>query len=230
MARWLISGAGRGIGLQLTRLVLERGDEVLAGVRDPAKAAALESLRGQAGGRLQVLALDVADETSIAAAKARVGDRPIDVLVNNAGVIGPERQSSIDMDFAGFLRTLDVNTLGPIRLVQAFLPNLRAAEGAKVATLTSRMGSLSLTASSHAAYRASKAAANKLMQALATDLRPEGISVVALHPGWVRTDMGGPGAEIGVEESAAGLLKVIDGLGVGSTGQFRDWQGEVLPW
>jgi len=230
MTTWLISGAGRGIGLQLTRLVLARGDEALAGVRDPSSAADLQALKAQHGARLRLVALDVSDEASIAAARAEVGDRPVDVLVNNAGVIGPERQSALDMDFAGFLRTLDVNTLGPLRLVQAFLPNLRAAGRAKIATLTSRMGSLSLAASDHAAYRASKAAANKLMQALAADLAPEGISVVALHPGWVRTDMGGPAAEIGVEESAAGLLKVIDGLDAGSTGQFRDWRGEVLPW
>jgi NAD(P)-dependent dehydrogenase (short-subunit alcohol dehydrogenase family) len=178
-------------------------------------------------GQLEVLALDVRDGRSIAEA-AKTVDEPVDMLVNNAGIIGPERQSTLDMDFDGFLETLAVNTLGPLRVVQAFLPHLRRAHAGRIVTISSRMGSLSYATSDRIAYRASKAAVNKVMQGLATDLREDGITVVSVHPGWVRTDMGGSGADIPVQESAAGLLRLIDRLSLSDTGGFFDWQGKPL--
>ncbi len=230
MTAYLITGANRGIGLELTRRLLERGDDVWAAARAPQSAPALLELSRQHRGRLHPLALDVADAVSVAAARVQVGDAVIDVLVNNAGVVGPGRQSTSDMDFGGFVQTLEVNTLGPLRVIQAFMPNLSASPAAKIVTLTSRMGSMSMARSDHVAYRASKAAANKVMQALATDLGPRGIAVAALHPGWVRTDMGGSGADIDVGEAAEGLIGVIDRLDVAGAGRFLDWRGEELPW
>lgn len=225
MATILISGANRGIGLELARLYLSRGFEVVAGVRDPASAPA-----GALAGAT-VLALDVASDESVAALAAALKGRPIDILVNNAGVIGPPRQSSTDMDFAGFLDTLNVNTVGPLRLTQALLPNLRLSKlRPRVAVLTSRMGSLSSAQSDSLAYRASKAAANKVVQGLATDLVSDGIAVAAIHPGWVRTDMGGSAADIDATTSVRGIAAVLDGLSLATTGRFVDHGGNELPW
>jgi NAD(P)-dependent dehydrogenase (short-subunit alcohol dehydrogenase family) len=134
------------------------------------------------------------------------------------------------MDFKGFLDTLRVNTLGPLLISQAFLPHLRRGQGAKIVTISSRMGSLSYAKSDRIAYRASKAAVNKVVQGLATDLQGEGIAVVSVHPGWVRTELGGSGAEISAEESAAGLVRLIDGLTLDDSGNFFDWQGNRLPF
>lgn len=228
MSTILITGIGRGIGLELARAFLLRGERVIGTLRDPDKAPdALNAFI--ASGSLQLIALDVRDGASIAAA-ARQIDEPIDVLLNNAGIIGPQRQSTLDMDFDGFLETLQVNTLGPLRIAQAFLPNLKRAKQARIVTISSRMGSLSHAKSDRIAYRASKAAVNKIVQGLATDLQPEGIIAIAVHPGWVRTDMGGSGADIAVEESAAGLIRLIDGLSLEQTGGFFDWTGARLPF
>jgi NAD(P)-dependent dehydrogenase (short-subunit alcohol dehydrogenase family) len=230
MARHLITGANRGIGLELARRLVRRGEEVWAACREPSAAAALAALAGEYPDRLNLLAMDVSSDASVREARASFGDRPLDVLINNAGVVGPDRQSSTDMDFDGFRRTLEVNTLGPLRVVQAFLDSLRLAKGARIVTLTSRMGQMAGALSDHMAYRASKAAANKLMQGLATDLAAEGIAVAALHPGWVRTDMGGPEANLGVEEAVDGVLAVIDGLDLSQSGHFLDWRGKAVDW
>ena len=197
-------------------------------LRDPAQASGDWS-EFIASGQLKLLALDVRDEASIAAA-ARQLDEPVNVLINNAGIIGPQRQSTLDTDFEGFLDTFRVNTLGPLRVIQAFLPLLKRSKAAKIVTISSRMGSLSHANSDRIAYRASKAAVNKVMQGLATDLQPDGIVAISVHPGWVRTDMGGSGADISVQESAAGLIRLIDGLTLEETGGFFDWSGAKLPF
>ena len=221
MSTVVITGANRGIGLSLARAYAAAGHHVIGGVRNPADAAGIPG---------EILPLDVASDTSVEAFAAALQGRAVDTLINNAGVIGPDRQSALDMDFDGFLAALNVNTLGPLRVTQALLPNLRQAADAKVAIVSSWMGSMGLTQSGQAAYRATKTAVNKLAQCLATDLAGEGIAVVSLHPGWVRTDMGGSGADIGVEESAEGLKTVIDGLTIASTGQFRNYDGGVISW
>ncbi|MBN8830718.1 MAG: SDR family oxidoreductase [Sphingomonadales bacterium] len=221
MATILITGANRGIGLELARQYDAEGHEVIRAMRGVDKA---DPLFGT------TVALDVTDDESVMKMAAGLDDKPIDLLIANAGVIGPERQSSTDMDFPGFLDTLDANVLGPLRVIQALLPNLRMAPGAKVAVVSSRMGSMALKNSDSVAYRASKAAVNKVVQCLATDLAGEGIAVASLHPGWVRTDMGGPGADIDVSTSASGIRKVLDGLSVGNTGKFWAYDGEELAW
>jgi NAD(P)-dependent dehydrogenase (short-subunit alcohol dehydrogenase family) len=224
----LVTGIGRGIGRELARVLLHRGDRVVGTLRDLGRIPP-EWSAFIAGGQLRLLALDVRDGASIRAAAASLNE-PIDVLVNNAGIIGPSRQSTLDIDFDGFLETLNINTLGPLRVVQAFLPHLRRAKAARIVTISSRMGSLSHAKSDRIAYRASKAAVNKVMQGLATDLRPDSIIAVSVHPGWVQTDMGGSGADISVEDSAAGLVKLIDGLALEDSGGFFDWQGTPVPF
>jgi NAD(P)-dependent dehydrogenase (short-subunit alcohol dehydrogenase family) len=224
MATWLVTGANRGIGLGLARALGARGDAVIAGVRDPASAGALRAL----GARVEVVPLDVADARSVAAAAAAVGGRPIDVLVNNAGVYGPKRQGAFDLDPDAFLATLAVNSVGPFRVLQAFRRNL--GRGAKVVTISSTMGSFERGGAGYAAYRASKAAVNRAVAATAGELAGHGIVSVVMHPGWVRTDMGGAGADLSVEESATGILRTIDGLGAADAGRFFEWDGRRAPW
>lgn len=228
MGTYLITGVGRGIGQELARALLLRGERVIGTLRDPAKAPG-DWGAFIASGQLKLLALDVRDEASIAEAARQLGE-PVDVLINNAGIIGQRNASTFNTDIDSFLETLQVNTLGPLRVILAFLPHLRRSKTAKIVTVSSRMGSMSHTNSDRIAYRASKAAVNKVMQGLATDLQPEGIVAVSVHPGWVRTDMGGSGADISVQESAAGLIRLIDGLTIEQTGGFFDWSGAKLPF
>lgn len=221
MANILITGANRGIGLELARQYAADGHEVIRTMRGVDKA---DPLFGT------TIALDVTDEESIAKAVAGLDGEAIDLLINNAGISGPSRQGATDMDFAGFQQVIDANVFGPLRVTQALLPNLRKAKDAKVAVISSRMGSLTLAQGGSVAYRTSKAAVNMAFKLLAGELKGDGIAVAMLHPGWVRTDMGGQGADIDVQTSATGLRKVLDGLSVANTGSFWAYDGEVLPW
>ena len=230
MTRLLISGANRGVGLELVRARLAQGDHVIACARLPEEADALQALKHTASDRLVILPLDVADAPSVFDLGASLGDRPIDVLVNNAGIIGPQAQSTRDMDFDGWAHTLAINTLGPLRVTQALLPNLRHGEKPRILIVSSQMGSMASHASDRLAYRSSKAAVNKVAQALATDLKPMGNAVAAIHPGWVRTRMGGQGAPLDPAESAAGISVLIDRLDLSRTGQFLNVDGAPLAW
>jgi NAD(P)-dependent dehydrogenase (short-subunit alcohol dehydrogenase family) len=224
----VVTGAGRGIGRRLVELYLTAGDQVVAGVRDP--AAARELQQGSGGGDLEVCALDVRDGGSVRRLADALGVRPVDILINNAGVMGGDRQSLDDMDYDAWRDALEVNTLSPFRVTTALLPNLARSPQPKIITLTSQMGALSRNSPGAFAYRSSKAAANKVMQVMALELKARGMIVCPMHPGWVRTDMGGPTAAISVEESARGLLEVIDRLGLEDSGRFWTWDGVEHPW
>ena len=226
----LITGANRGIGLELTRERLAQGDQLIACARKPDEAAALEGLAAAHRAALSVVPLNVTDATSVFALCIAVGERPIDVLVANAGIIGPERQSTLDMDYEGWAETFAVNTMGPLRVAQALLPNLRRSPNALVMIVSSQMGSMASSSSDRLAYRASKAAAYKVAQELAHDFKPMGIAVVSVHPGWVRTEMGGAQAPLSPSESARGLSRLIDGTGLLQTGRFLNVDGAELPW
>ena len=226
----LVTGANRGLGFGLVKALAERGDRVIAACREPERASALQALPFASRKDILIYRMDITDGASVAAARALVGDRPVHGLIANAGVIGPQRQSTLDMDFDGFLDTLAANTLGPLRLVQTFLPNLRAAERPKILAVTSRTGSFESPGTDRVAYRVSKAALNRVMQMLARDLEPEGIAVGLVHPGWVRTDMGGPMAELSVDESVSAILRVFDALSVETTGRFVDHDGTEIAW
>ena len=226
MTTILITGAGRGIGLALAKEALARGWRVFGSVRGEAEARELEQ---KFGANFRALIFDVTDAAAVADAAAAF-DEPIDILINNAGVIGPDRQSALDMDFDGLRLTLEVNTLAPLRVTQAFLPHLKRSKNPRVLTISSNMGSLSYASSDHLAYRISKAAVNKAMQGLASDLKPQGVALAVLHPGWVRTDMGGAGADISPQVSAKGMLDVAQGLTLANTGQFLNFDGKTRPW
>lgn len=227
---WMITGANRGIGLALTMELLRRGDHVIAAARDP-WGGALAELAGVHVGQLTPLELDVTSDESVAAAKRALAGRPLDVLVNNAGIYGlRDRQSAFDMDFDAWREVFEVNVYAPLRVAQAFLPNLEAGSGRKIATISSRMGSLGGNPSGAIAYRSSKAAVNMVMVAFGNAVRASEIAVLLFHPGWVQTDMGGGGADIPATESAAGLIETIDASGMAQTNSFRTWKGETIPW
>ena len=228
----LVTGANRGLGLAFVRQLLARGDRVVAACRHPGKATALNTLAGDHPGRLHVLPLDVASAKSRAELVRELplvldGDR-LDLLVNNAGVLhSGERFGHVEA--AVLEDSLQVNAVGPFLLAQALAPSL--ADGGSIANLSSVMGSIAMRNEFRSpGYCISKAAQNMGTVLLAKALAPRGIKVVALHPGWVRTEMGGGGANVDAEDAARGLLAVIDGLAPAQSGSFLDWQGRALPW
>jgi len=232
--RSFVTGANRGLGLEFVRQLLARGDRVVATCRHPGKATTLNALAGEHPGRLHVLPLDVADPRAIAEVARELllldddaGDH-IDLLVNGAGVLhSGERFGSVGaVNLDDSFRT---NAMGPFLLTQALAPRL--ADGARVANITSQLGSIANTTRfGTPSYNISKAAQNMATALLAAALRERGIVVVALHPGWVQTDMGGAGATVTPTESVNGLLRVIGGLKPSDGGRFLDWRGQSLPW
>jgi NAD(P)-dependent dehydrogenase (short-subunit alcohol dehydrogenase family) len=228
----LVTGANRGLGLEFVRQLLARGDHVVATARHPGRATALNALTGEHPGRLHVLPLDAAQEKSrqqLAHELALVlDDAPLDLLVNNAGVMhSGERWGHVEP--AILEDSLRTNALGPFLLTQVLAPRLR--DGGIVANLSSGMGSIADANEFRSpSYCISKAAQNMATAQLARALAPRHIRVVALCPGWVRTDMGGASAPVAPTESVAGLLRVLDGLGVADSGRFLDWQGTPMPW
>jgi NAD(P)-dependent dehydrogenase (short-subunit alcohol dehydrogenase family) len=224
MSRIVITGANRGIGLALAKELGARGDEVHAGVRSPERADALRALPG-----VRVHALDVRDEDSVRAFSRELGAGGLDLLINNAGVAsGWEGLSQFDAQKA--LEVYDTNALGPMRVTSALLPQLRLAKG-RVFHVSSGMASIGDNSRGGAyAYRMSKAALNMAGKTLAIELAREGVASIVVEPGWVKTDMGGAGAPLGVEESAAQLIALFDRLGMESTGKFLSRKGEPFPW
>ena len=231
--RSLVTGANRGLGLEFVRQLLARGDRVVATCRHPGKATALNALAGEHPGRLHVLPLDVADPRAIAELQRELllladdGER-LDLLVNGAGVLhSGERFGSVSaVNLDDSFRT---NAMGPFLLTQALATRL--ADGARVANITSQLGSIANTTRfGTPSYDISKAAQNMATALLAKALAPRGIVVLALHPGWAQTEMGGDNATVPADDSVAGLLRVIDAAGVADSGGFRDWRGETLPW
>ncbi len=232
-ANVLVTGANRGLGLALVHVLLARGDRVVATCRHPGKATALNRLAGAHPGRLHVLPLDVAEPKAQAELARELplvlgeGER-LDLLINNAGVLhSGERFGRVGA--ANLEDSFRTNAMGPFLLTQALAPLL--ADGAKVANLSSVLGSIAgTTRFGTPSYDISKAAQNMATVLLAHALRERGIVVLALHPGWVRTDMGGKEATVAPEHAAAGLLRVIGDAGADDSGRFLDWQGQRIDW
>lgn len=230
MSNVVITGANRGIGLALANLYALRGDRVFACCREPSRATSLQALANSHA--LTVLPVDVGDDASVAALAKALGDTPVDVLINNAGVSGGplEQQTATHMDFGAWATAFNVNSIGPVRVLQALLPALRRAQTPKVMSITSQLGAISLDLALAHGYSASKAALNKFMRLAAPELAREDIAIGVIHPGWVKTDMAGRGAEITPAESAAGIAKVIDQLTTGNSGGFWKWNGSRHDW
>ncbi len=230
MTNVLITGANRGLGLALaTRFVSRPDTQVIATTRDAANAGDLQALRARGGDRVDIVVADVADAASIDALAASIatGGRTIDVLINNAGMANWSGIGAIaEAEIAEILR---VNAIGPVLVTQALLPHLR--DGGKIVNMTSQLGSIAnVGGSSGLAYGMSKAALNMFTVTLAQDVKPRGIAVLSLHPGWVRTRMGGSGATLTTDQSVDGMLAVIDRLSAATSGSYLAYDGSTLPW
>jgi NAD(P)-dependent dehydrogenase (short-subunit alcohol dehydrogenase family) len=227
----LITGANRGLGLEFARQYLADGWQVYAAYRDPSFASQLRRLADDSGQKLQVLALDVTDLASIRVAAAELRSKPIDLLLNNAGVPGVRGQTIGNIDYEAWAKILDVNTMGPLRVAEAFVDNVAQSERKLIVTITSGMGSIADNTSGGAfAYRSSKAAVNMVMRSLAIDLSPRGITCVVVNPGWVQTDMGGAHARLTPTESVTALRRLIDTLGPAQSGKFFNYDGREYAW
>lgn len=232
MARILITGANRGLGLELTRQSLAAGDTVLATARKPGEATELRKLAAEAGDRLQVFELAVDSPASIGRAAQLAGQLVdgLDLLVNNAGIAVWEDLMALDP--VGMERSFRTNTIGPVLVTRALLPLLRKGDRALVVNITSELGSVGGTRtggnSGSYAYNASKAALNMVSAILAHDLRADGITVIAQHPGWVRTDMGGAAAPLLPKESVAAQLALWRRITPADSGRYLDIEGGDL--
>jgi NAD(P)-dependent dehydrogenase (short-subunit alcohol dehydrogenase family) len=224
----LITGANRGIGLEFVNQYANEGWNVIACCRDPHSAHDLKAL-ATTHHNIKIIALDVADFEQIDTLTSQLKDQKIDVLINNAGVYPTSNLG--DVDFDGWATAFRVNAMAPLKMIDAFTPHIANSELKKVATLSSKMGSLDdNTSGGSYIYRTSKTAANMVMKSLSIDLKPYGISVVTLHPGWVQTDMGGHNALINTQTSVLGLRRVIAHLSLVNSGKFIAFDGQEIAW
>jgi NAD(P)-dependent dehydrogenase (short-subunit alcohol dehydrogenase family) len=226
----LITGANRGIGLELTQQFAADGWTVLACCRNPAGAGELQQLCERYPA-IEILALDVTDYAQMQSLAAQLHDRQIDVLLSNAGIYGPRGANFGDVDAAAWREVFEVNSIAPLMLAQAFVEQVAASRQKLIAVISSKMGSIADNGSGGSyIYRTSKTAVNQVVKCLSNDLAGQGISVISLHPGWVRTDMGGANAEIGTDESSAGLKTILQSAGIEQSGQFLEYNGDSIPW
>ncbi|HEX2572464.1 MAG TPA: SDR family oxidoreductase [Polyangia bacterium] len=228
--RYLVTGANRGIGLEFVRQLAARGDTVEAVARRPERSPLLLELAQRSPALVRLHTADVTNDYNVRALAGEFEGVGIDVLVNNAGVMG-RLAPLAEIDLEDVMHTFAVNAVSPLRLARALLPALRRGQARRIVHITSKMGSIDDNKSGGAyGYRMSKAALNMASRSLANDLRGEEMVSAVLHPGWVKTDMGGPGAMISTEESVRGLLRVMDGLTLAHSGRFFSYAGEEVPW
>jgi NAD(P)-dependent dehydrogenase (short-subunit alcohol dehydrogenase family) len=230
MTTVLITGANRGLGFEFVRQYAKDGARVFACARVPGEAKALLDLAAASNGKVTIHPLDVASDASVAHLRGELGDEPIDILIANAGVYGGDHQRAGDIDFTAWQRTLNINTLGPVRVLEALRPNLAKGREKKVIAITSGMGSTARHDGAALIYRSSKAALNNAMRGVSLALAGEGLIVVPMHPGWVKTDMGGRGATLTPEESIAAMRRVIAGLKPSDSGRYVNYDGAEIPW
>ena len=224
----LITGANRGLGLEFTKQYAADGWNVLACCRHPQSAMALQTL-AVAHSNVMVHALDVADFAQIDALALKLKDENIDVLVNNAGVY--PNSSFGNTDYNAWADGFKINSMAPLKMAEAFVQHVTRSQLKKIATITSKMGSIDDNTSGESySYRSSKTAVNMVMKSLSIDLKPYGISVITLHPGWVQTDMGGPNGLINAQTSVTGLRKQIADLHLSNTGKFVAFDGKAINW
>jgi len=222
----LITGASRGIGLEFVRQYAGAGWKVLACCRSPAKATELNKITGD----VSLFALDVDDDGNIAELAKQLKSVPIDVLVNNAGISKPEASTLGQISSDVWLQVFRTNTIAPLKMAEAFLPNMEAGKEKQLIAISSRLGSIALNEGGRYSYRSSKAALNSAWKSLAGDTAGKGMICVVFHPGWVQTDMGGKAAPVSPPQSVAGMTKVIASLTKKDNGTFHNFDGDTLPW
>jgi len=222
----LVTGANRGIGLEFARQYHAAGWRVIGTARDPGNARDLKSV----GDDVRIEQLEVADLSSVKAMAKSLDGQPIDLVINNAALgMDVSALSSVKLD--NLEQLLRTNVLGPMQVTQALLPNLRAGKGKMIVGLSSGLGSITQNeGGGYYGYRESKAAIGMFMRNLAAELKGDGFICIAIDPGWVKTDMGGPNAQLTVDQSIGGMRKVFDSLKVADTGKFYRHDGATLPW
>ncbi len=230
MSTVLITGANRGIGLEFVRQYAADGDRVLACARVPGEAKELIDLAAKSKGQVTVHPLDVASGASIAHLAQELEGAPIDILINNAGVYGGDHQTAHDLDYETWVRTLAVNSIGPVRVLLALLPNLKKGKDKKAVAITSGMGSTARHDGASLIYRSSKAALNNAMHGLSLSLKAEGIAILLLHPGWVKTEMGGRNASLAPDVSVTAQRKLIAALTLAGSGRYLSFDGQEIAW
>ena len=228
----LITGANRGIGLELSRQYAADGWRVLACCRHPEKSDALNKLAAQYPELIRVFALDVADHAQIENLAQVLSDETIDQLINNAGVYPDSDSSGFGhTDYEEWMQAFRINTMAPLKMAEAFATQITRSKQKIIITISSKMGSIADNSSGgNYLYRSSKTAVNMVMKSLAIDLKRTGINAVAFNPGWVKTDMGGPNAMISTEQSVAGMRQVISRLTMADSGKFLGYDGQAIPW
>lgn len=228
----LITGANRGIGLEFVKQYHSAGYQVIATTRNPLAQDELKVF-SQANPDIKVMSLDISDDKQLAGLAAMLKDQPIDILISNAGYYGPKGEACQfgQVDHQEWLKTLNINTIAPLKLIEAIHANLLAGTEKKVAFLSSKMGSMADNGSGGSyIYRSSKAALNAVIKSLSVDLAKDKINVISLHPGWVQTDMGGVNALIDTQTSVKGMSKVIAKLNAKNSGEFVAYDGKKIPW
>ena len=223
----MITGSNRGLGLECARQYADEGWRVIATCRNPGNAIKLASLKGE----LEIHALDISDHGQILSLADSLREEAIDLLFNNAGIFDPSPSQLVDIDYNAWENFIRVNVMSPLMVCATFSDHVAASDLKKIAIMSSKMGSIDDNNSGGSyIYRSSKAALNAVMKSLSIDLAPRGISVAILHPGWVRTDMGGPNGLIDAPESVDGLLKVIKDLNLKNSGRFYSYDGSEIAW
>jgi len=228
----LITGANRGIGLELSRQYAADGWRIFACSRHPEKSDELNALAARYPDLIKVQRLDVADPSQIDHLASQLANETIDLLINNAGIYPDSGESGFGhTDYTKWLQAFQINTLAPFKMSEMFINQIARSQHKTIVTISSQMGSVEDNSSGGSyLYRSSKAAVNMVVKSLAIDLKPRGIKVVVFHPGWVKTDMGGPNAMISVEQSVSGIRKVIGSLTLADSGKFLTYNGRKLPW
>jgi len=227
MTTILITGANRGIGLGLAKHAAERGFSVIGTARNPEQADELNAVAS----RVEQLHTDSIDSVNTLAKKLK--GESIDILINNAGIFPHECDDINDLDLDALQRVIQTNTLGPIMLTRALIPNIERSDRKTSVSITSNLGSITDASKGQMGflgYRTSKAALNMANATMAHQLKPKGISCVVIHPGWVQTDMGGQAAPLKPEDSTRSIMDTIEGLSMRDSGRFLDYRGKELPW
>ena len=223
----MITGSNRGLGLECARQYADEGWRVIATCRNPGNAIKLASLKGE----LEIHALDMSDHGQILSLADSLREEAIDLLFNNAGIFDPSPSHLVDIDYKDWENFIRINVMSPLMICATFSDHVAASNLKKIAIMSSKMGSIEDNNSGGSyIYRSTKAALNAVMKSLSIDLAPRGISVAILHPGWVRTDMGGPNGLIDAPESVNGLLKVIKDLNLKNSGRFYSYDGSEIAW
>ena len=229
MGTVFITGANRGLGLEFVKEFSEKKDyEVIATCRDPNSSSDLTNL-AKSNLKIQLHQLDVSNTKNIQDLSNHLKNKPIDILINNAGIYRSGSFNSVNKD--SWVESFITNTIGPYEVIEYFLPNVLQGREKKVVSITSKMGSIDdNTSGGSYIYRSSKTALNSMMRSLTHDLRTNDIATMTLHPGWVRTDMGGPGGWIDVKESVSGMINQISNLSLQNTGRYIDYAGKPIKW